>query len=908
MAKREVIVELRLEDKNAVQELGRLEIETKALGRELKALNTTIVENGKATAQQEQRYGELVAGIRRNQGVIRELKNDISGLTDAGLRFRDKMAQAFSDAIGPVFGKLSTSLQTAQQEMAGALRTFGASSAEFQKASQSVMQLESTMTELKVAQQDAAAAIRQFGEDSKEFAEANKRLASLENTAKGLADEVANRVEPKFVALNRQLREARREAQGVADKFGMASKEFKQAAERADDLEDQMKAVQRSIQGIDAEGKIELFGKALQGVAGAFSLAQGAAALFGNENKAVEEALLKVQAAMAIQQGISGLIEGGKAAKALAINLGLVAPAAQAGATGIRAMSTAAIASGIGAIVLAIGALAAGFIAASNAAKETAERTQALIDKEKQLQAAKTEAQRGAMSAQLRLQVQQGKISQQEADRQQLTVNLNDKLREQFVEQAKLKQDIADAIKAEADAEKAVAAERRAAAARGGAGVGGVVSTAQKSLDIAKEQRKQAEENLRISEQAIEFTKQEYSASVQITYNEERAATAAERNKDAQEGAADATKKRVTTSKQAADNSDIELANAEKLAKAQKEARDTANLNDQLREQEDLLNKFYDSQLTDIQRAENAVRDQYFSAIEATKEGSAERIILEKALQQELNRIRAEAAANVPRLNMAGVAEGGTLREKKEQLQQNFMEQEDALRMQDFANEKQYLDAKAELYRQYTATKVQLEKSAIESTLAATSQALDVISSNLKEGSAVQKAVAVAQAVINTYLAANRALSDPTYVGPQRFIAAGAAIAAGLLNVTKIINTNPKFAEGGFTSKGSKYKPAGVVHAGEWVAPAWQVKHPSFAPMIDWLEQQRRSRGGRVGVPYAAGGMVTAPMSVTSTVDLMNIENAVNARLAQDRPVQVDVVEINKAQTRVRVADTLATA
>lgn len=925
MAKREVIVELRLEDKNAVQELGRLQIQTKALNAELKALDAIIKENGKATAQQEQRYGELIATIERNRGVIRELKNDVSGLTDAGLRFRDKMAQAFSDAIGPVFGKLSTSLQSAQQELAGALKTFGASSAEFQRAAQSVQQLEASMAELKAAQNDATAALKQFGENSKEFTEANERLKALETTAKGLADEVAGKVEPKFVALNRQLREARRESQAAAEKFGFMSKEFKAAANRADDLEDQMRAVNAAVQGIDAEGKVELFGKALQGVAGAFSLAQGAAALFGKENEAVQEALLKVQAAMAIQQGISGLIEGAKAARALATTLGLVAPAAQAGTVAVRAMSAAAIATGIGAIVVAIGALAAGFISASNAAKETAARTQELIDKEKQLQAAKEEARRGVMSAQLKLQVQMGQVTQQEADREQLKLDLADKLRQQYIEQAKLKQDLAKATEATAKAEEAVRRENEAGAMRGGAGVGRVVNTQQRILDIAKEQEAQARKNLAVSEETVRLTNEEYKASYQISVNDEKAAASAKETKEYTKETAASKKESAAASKeQAKSTKEAAQAEAEFLRlQEQGRANATAQFNEQLQTEEQLLNNYYDSLLTLGQRAENEVNAVFFASFvtleQQRKDGlisqeeyNARIVELEKAKVAELAKANAEAvkagASNIPTLNVAGVAQAGTLEEKKAQLMKNFIAQEDALRAQDFANEQQYLQAKAKLYQQYTETKTTLEKQSLDITLQATGQALDVLSSNLKEGSAAQKAVAVAQAIINTYLAANRVLSDPTYVGPTRFIAAASTIAAGLLNVSKIVNTNPKFAEGGFTSKGSKYKPAGVVHAGEWVAPAWQVKHPSFAPMIDWLEEQRRSRGGRVGVPYASGGMVTAPVSVSSTVDLMNIENAVSARLAQDRPLQVDVVEINKAQTRVRVADRLATA
>ena len=59
-------------------------------------------------------------------------------------------------------------------------------------------------------------------------------------------------------------------------------------------------------------------GGALGGVTAGFSLAQGAFAAFGSESKEVEQALLKVQAAMAIQQGVQGIREAIPAIRQLA--------------------------------------------------------------------------------------------------------------------------------------------------------------------------------------------------------------------------------------------------------------------------------------------------------------------------------------------------------------------------------------------------------------------------------------------------------------------------------------------------------------------------------------------------------------------------------------------------------------
>jgi hypothetical protein len=99
-------------------------------------------------------------------------------------------------------------------------------------------------------------------------------------------------------------------------------------------------------------------------------------ALFGGESQAVEQALLKVQAAIAIQQGIAGLVEGAKAAKDLAISLGLVAPAANGGAAAISGLRGVLLASGIGAVVVLIGVLATSLIDFADDTEEARNRYQ----------------------------------------------------------------------------------------------------------------------------------------------------------------------------------------------------------------------------------------------------------------------------------------------------------------------------------------------------------------------------------------------------------------------------------------------------------------------------------------------------------------------------------------------------
>ncbi len=75
----------------------------------------------------------------------------------------------------------------------------------------------------------------------------------------------------------------------------------------------------------------------------------------------------------------------------------------------------------------------------------------------------------------------------------------------------------------------------------------------------------------------------------------------------------------------------------------------------------------------------------------------------------------------------------------------------------------------------------------------------------------------------------------------------GVAAVVGVAAIVAAMAAFGGFAEGGFTSPGPLDRPAGVVHAGEWVAPQWQVAHPVYGPMIATLEAARRGSPGFSG-------------------------------------------------------------
>ena len=154
-------------------------------------------------------------------------------------------------------------------------------------------------------------------------------------------------------SLKTQIREATQDAAAMAQKFGEFSPQAIAATKRVAELKDQMQDLQQRVQALNPD-KFEAIGKVVGGVASGFTAAQGAMALFGAESEDVQKSLLKVQGAMALAQGMQGLLDAGKQFRALG----------QAAVGAFNSMTTASkvfLATGIGLLITAIGYVAANF-------------------------------------------------------------------------------------------------------------------------------------------------------------------------------------------------------------------------------------------------------------------------------------------------------------------------------------------------------------------------------------------------------------------------------------------------------------------------------------------------------------------------------------------------------------------
>jgi len=148
-------------------------------------------------------------------------------------------------------------------------------------------------------------------------------------------------------------------------------------------------------------------------------------------------------------------------------------------------------------------------------------------------------------------------------------------------------------------------------------------------------------------------------------------------------------------------------------------------------------------------------------------------------------------------------------------------------------------------------------------------------------------------------------LAQAAYVNQLRLSGniSGAIKVVDLLNASRNNMTNGTYASGGFTGRGGKYEPAGVVHRGEYVVPKSQVNQSTGMPNANALGgQMPASRGPS----YAGGGMVTgrgmgAGMMVElSPIDRKLLAAAGNVSLSIDGRVISGTVARNNTVDALR--------
>jgi hypothetical protein len=113
------------------------------------------------------------------------------------------------------------------------------------------------------------------------------------------------------------LKQELKESQAAINDLIPGTKAYRDALSKVADVKDRIEDLNEEIAAFQGAGKFQAFANVAGSLAGGFQAAQGAAALFGAESEEVEKALLKVQAASALAEGIKSVEGMGQAFKSL---------------------------------------------------------------------------------------------------------------------------------------------------------------------------------------------------------------------------------------------------------------------------------------------------------------------------------------------------------------------------------------------------------------------------------------------------------------------------------------------------------------------------------------------------------------------------------------------------------------
>lgn len=113
----------------------------------------------------------------------------------------------------------------------------------------------------------------------------------------------------KSKSMKAELRAIQQELAKMESEGQAGSEMFLQLSQRAGELKDQIGDTSAQIAILSSDTKhIDALMSGVQGLVGAFTLVQGATALWGDENEDLQKALLKVNGAMAVLQGLQSVM------------------------------------------------------------------------------------------------------------------------------------------------------------------------------------------------------------------------------------------------------------------------------------------------------------------------------------------------------------------------------------------------------------------------------------------------------------------------------------------------------------------------------------------------------------------------------------------------------------------------
>lgn len=600
-----------------------------------------------------------------------------------------------------------------------------------------------------------------------------------------------------IASLKQEIKDLKGQLLGLQEGTEEYNRVLVECADKTHQLSEVQQQVARSSQ--DFGDRMTNVAGTISGVSGAVQTVTGALSLMGVEMGDDSKLMKTLVAAMSVTSGIQAIDKGVKAFKALKISI-------QAASMAMSGLKKALLATGIGALVVAIGLLIANFDKLKNLISGTVDESEKFKAANEKLKQSLNDLNR-EYEYEIAIMEQDGKSKVEIAQKRYEAANAALKEAEATYDLISAKTDLNDAEKEELETAKRVVNERWEVVVTAMNNVR--LAERQERIDRQKAQEEAAKKRLEAQKAAAEKEKQQLQSDL---------AQIAKIQRDAQIGLMDDKQGELARLKDTYD---------QQVALYERRGQDTATLTEYYEQQRNAIIKKYADQ-------RNADEDQAAQEeLEKKKQRSEELIaMLEAQMQIEENLYDQQAIntqnrlardyseENVEKAKEAMDAAYDAMLQHKIELDQQLL-QSDELLAEDRAKveadllqlqkqqadrsvqiEKAALDKRKTLYKNYST--------AVKSITSSIGSILGSIGDTLEEGAAEWKAVKIAEAIISTIqggIASYMGMVE-SIPGPAGIIAGGVAaaatVAAGMVEVGKIrstqISTNSSGSGGGSSS------------------------------------------------------------------------------------------------------------
>lgn len=370
------ITNLDKSSKTYAEDLKRLTAQQTLLKDQQKELRATLTSQKDALAAVNKTANDYKAAIAGISAISKQVSSENKGRTLFDVASLNQQVQQISQLGGRLRNVFQGKISTAE------LDKFEAALAD---TKDEFRQLDQVITFVK-------SKLDTLDPNSQEFADLTQIIQTGEQVLETYGETVEKTSE-KSVSLRTQLRNVREELARLETQGQDNTEEFEQLSIEAGKLQDQLGDTQQRIRVLSSDTKNLDFGiGAIRGVASAYGVAEGAAALFGIKSEEVAVSLQRLNAIMLILNGLQEIqtllqkqsvvaIVGQQIATnaaALAQRIYAVAVGTSVGA--MRAFRLALLATGIGAFVVLIGLAAEAMGAFGGETEDATDKNQEFND------------------------------------------------------------------------------------------------------------------------------------------------------------------------------------------------------------------------------------------------------------------------------------------------------------------------------------------------------------------------------------------------------------------------------------------------------------------------------------------------------------------------------------------------